>query len=142
MDVKSGYFENAEVQIILSLLKIIDNPYQDVPLLAVLRSPIGNFDVNELTKIRMYDKKCSFYDALLIAMSNGDAKVKAFIDRLNVWREKSRYQAIDEFISYLYENTGYYYYVSLLPHGESRQNNLKVLLKKASEYSKSTFRLL
>lgn len=140
VDVKSGYFENAEVQIILSLLKIIDNPYQDVPLLAVLRSPIGNFDVNELTKIRMYDKKCSFYDALLIAMSNGDAKVKAFIDRLNVWREKSRYQAIDEFISYLYENTGYYYYVSLLPHGESRQNNLKVLLKKASEYSKSTFK--
>lgn len=140
VDVKSGYFENAEVQIILSLLKIIDNPYQDVPLLAVLRSPIGNFDVNELTKIRMYDKKCSFYDALLIAMSNGNERAKEFIDKLNAWREKSRYQAIDEFISYLYENTGYYYYVSLLPHGETRQTNLKVLLKKATEYSKSSFK--
>ena len=140
VDVKSGYFDNAEVQIILSLLKIIDNPYQDIPLLAVLRSPIGGFDVNELTKIRMYDKKCSFYDALTIAMSNGDEKAKAFIEKLSMWREKSRYHAIDEFVSYLYENTGYYYYVSLLPNGEVRQNNLKVLLKKAGEYSKSSFK--
>lgn len=140
VDVKSGYFDNAEVQIILSLLKIIDNPYQDIPLLAVLRSPIGGFDVNELTKIRMYDKKCSFYDALIIAMTNGDKKAKAFVEKLVMWREKSRYQAIDEFVSYLYENTGYYYYVSLLPNGEARQNNLKVLLKKAGEYSKSSFK--
>ena len=90
-DSKSVYFENTEVQIILSLLKIIDNPYQDIPLLAVLRSPIGNFDVNELTKIRLYDRKCPFYEAMLIAASQGNIKAKVFIDKLNEWREKSRY---------------------------------------------------
>ncbi len=139
-DSKSGYFENTEVQIILSLLKIIDNPYQDIPLLAVLRSPIGNFDVNELTKIRLYDRKCPFYEAMLIAASQGNIKAKVFIDKLNEWREKSRYLVINELISYLYDDTGYYYYVSLLPHGDSRQNNLKVLLKKATDFEKSSFK--
>lgn len=139
-DVKTGYFDNPEVQIILSLLKIIDNPYQDIPLLAVLRSPIGGFDVNELTKIRMYDKKCSFFDAMMIAASQGEEKVELFIEKLNSWREKSRYLVIDEFLSYLYEDTKYYYYVSLLPSGDRRQNNLKVLLKKATEFEKSSYK--
>lgn len=139
-DNKQGYFENMEVQIMLSLLKIIDNPYQDIPLLAILRSPIGNFTVNELTKIRLYNKKCSFYDAMLIASAQGDEKVKSFINKLNNWREKSRYFVIDELISYLYDETGFYYYVSLLPGGEARQNNLKALLKKATEYEKSSYK--
>lgn len=139
-DIKSGYFDNTEVQIFLSLLKIIDNPYQDIPLLAVLKSPIANFDVNELTKIRLYDKKASFYDAMLIAATQGNEKVKSFINRLNEWRQKSRYMVIDEFISYLYDDTNYYYYVSLLPNGDTRQNNLKVLLKKATDFEKSSFK--
>ena len=139
-DIKSGYFDNTEVQIFLSLLKIIDNPYQDIPLLAVLKSPIANFDVNELTKIRLYDKKAPFYDAMLIAATQGDEKTKAFINRLNEWRQKSRYMVIDEFISYLYDDTNYYYYVSLLPNGDTRQANLKVLLKKATDFEKSSFK--
>ena len=139
-DVKLGYFDNTEIQIFLSLLKIIDNPYQDIPLLAVLKSPIANFDVNDLTRIRLYDKKSPFYDAMLIAASQGDEKTKAFINRLNEWRQKSRYMLIDEFISYLYDDTNYYYYVSLLPNGDSRQNNLKVLLKKATDFEKSSFK--
>ena len=139
-DIKSGYFDNTEVQVFLSLLKIIDNPYQDIPLLAVLKSPIANFDVNELTKIRLYDRNASFYDAMLIAASQGDEKTKAFLERLNEWRQKSRYMIINEFISYLYDDTNYYYYVSLLPNGEKRQNNLKVLLKKATDFEKSSFK--
>lgn len=139
-EVQKGYFDNPEVQIILSLLKIIDNPYQDIPLLAVLRSVIGGFDVNELTKIRMYDKKCSFYEAMMIAATQGDEKVRKFLDKLSVWREKSRYLAMEELLSYIYEETGYYYYVSLLPKGDRRQNNLKVLLKRAADYGKSTFK--
>lgn len=139
-DTKNGYFENTEVQVFLSLLKIIDNPYQDIPLLSVLKSPIGNFDVNDLTKIRLYDKKCSFYDAMLLASSNGDEKTSSFIKRLEEWRKKSRYMVINELISYLYDDTGYYYYVSLLPRGEARQNNLKVLLKKTIDFEKSSFK--
>ena len=138
-DVKTGYFDNPEVQVILSLLKIVDNPYQDIPLISVLRSPIGNFDVNELTKIRLYDRKSSFIVAMMIAAKEDD-KVKNFLKKLNTWREKSKYLTIDELLSYLYDDTKYYYYVSLLPNGENRQNNLKVLLKKATDYEKSSYK--
>lgn len=139
-DVKTGYFENPEVQVMLSLLKIIDNPYQDIPLLAVLRSAIGAFDVNELTKIRLYDKKVPFYEAMMIAATNGEIKVKDFLDRLNDWRNKSRYLSLNELITYLFDETGYYYYVSLLPNGATRQGNLKALLKKATDFEKSSFK--
>ena len=139
-DVKTGYFDNPEVQIMLSLLKIIDNPYQDIPLLSVLRSCIGSFDVNELTKIRLYERKAPFYEAMMIAATNGEEKVKAFLDKLNSRRDKSRYLSLNELITFLFEETGYYYYVSLLPNGERRQNNLKALLKKATDFEKSSFK--
>lgn len=139
-DVKTGYFDNTEVQIILSLLKIIDNPYQDIPLLAVLRSPIGNFDVNELTSIRICDRKCSFYEAMMKSSANGNLKSRAFLEKLNTWREKSRYLTTYGFISFLYDETKYYYYVSLLPDGDARQTNLKVLLKKANEFDNSSYK--
>ncbi len=138
-ETKQGYFDNTEVQVMLSLLKIIDNPYQDIPLISVLKSEIGGFDVTELTKIRLYDRNVSYYDALQLAALQ-DEKVKRFINRLNTWREKSRYVVIDELLSYLYDETGYYYFVSLLPGGKRRQSNLKELLKKASDYGKSTFK--
>ena len=60
-DNQKGFFENTEVQIILSLLKILDNPMQDIPLLSVMRSQIGDFNIDELTAIRLIDKKCNFY---------------------------------------------------------------------------------
>ena len=139
-DTRSGYFESLEVNIIISLLKIIDNPYQDIPLVAVLRSPIFNFDMNELSKIRMYNPKSNYYEAIMSAATQGNKKAEDFIYKLSEWREKSRYFSLDDFISFLYEDTKYYYYVSLLPNGEARQNNLKLLLKKATEFAESSYK--
>ncbi len=63
-DSTSEYLESIEIDTIISLLKIIDNPYQDIPLVTVLRSPIGGFTDNELVKIRMQDRESAFYKAL------------------------------------------------------------------------------
>ncbi|MCG6171535.1 hypothetical protein, partial [Anoxybacillus sp. LAT_11] len=63
-DLSSGYFQATEISIMLSLLKVIDNPYQDIPLAAVLRSPLFRFDENELAMIRLADPKGTFYEAL------------------------------------------------------------------------------
>lgn len=68
-NLSSGYFEATEVSVILSLLKVIDNPYQDIPLAAVLRSPIVYLDENELALIRTSDKKGTYYDAVKAFMS-------------------------------------------------------------------------
>ena len=139
-DINTGYFENTEVQIILSLLKIIDNPYQDIPLIAVMRSQIGNFTPDELTEIRLIDKNTSYYEALQKSAGQGNDKVKAFIEKLDEWRERSKHINLDELIWSLYEETGYYNYISLLPDGAIRTANLKTLLDKATMYDKTSYR--
>ncbi len=57
-DTSTGYFQTAEIQVMISLLQIIDNPMQDIPLLAVLKSPVGAFTPEELMDIRLHDGKC------------------------------------------------------------------------------------
>ena len=58
-----GYFETMEIQVIMSFLKVIDNPMQDIPLISVLRSPIYGFTPEDFIDIRTVDKKVSFYEA-------------------------------------------------------------------------------
>jgi len=139
-DVNSGYFENMEVQVILALLKIIDNPYQDIPLVAVLRSKIGDFDANELTDIRLADKNCSFYEAMQKAAGQGNNKVLEFLDKLSNWRTKSKYLRLGELVWCLYQETNYYDYVSVMPNGNRRKANLDALLEKAEKYDSSSYR--
>ncbi len=63
-DVSSEYLESMEIQTMMSLLKVIDNPMQDIPLVTVLRSSIGGFTDNELVEIRGNDKNISFYESV------------------------------------------------------------------------------
>ena len=139
-DVNSGYFDKMEVQVIMSLLKIIDNPYQDIPLLAVLRSKIGDFNANELTDIRLIDKNCSFFEAMQKKAGQGDKKVLDFLENLKIWREKAKYLNLGELIWLLYTETGYYDYISLMPNGSVRQANLNALLDKAEKYETTSYR--
>ena len=137
------YFENTEVQTILSLLRIIDNPLQDIPLVAVLRSQIGGFSVDELSTIRICDKNCSFYDAMqktLNLENELSLKIKSFLNKLYDWRNKSKYLSLWELLWDIYNSTGYYYYVLLFPDGIKRQANLKLLLDRAEAFGKSSFK--
>ena len=63
-DTGTGFFKTSEVQVVLSLLQVIDNPLQDIPLLAVLRSPIVGFTTGELAELRLADRKADIYHAL------------------------------------------------------------------------------
>lgn len=135
-----GYFKNMEVQIILSLLKIIDNPIQDIPLLTVLRSQIGYFTIDELTEIRLIDKNCTFFEAMQKSAGQRNQKVIDFLNKLENWREESKYLSLSEFIWKLYIDTDYYYYVMLLPGGEKRQANLKLLIEKAEIFEKTSYK--
>ena len=148
-DNQMGYFENSEIQIITSLLKIIDNPMQDIPLLAVMRSQIGNFTVDELTSIRLVDRNCNFYTAMqkfaaadtrIDNFDNLANKVKEFMEKLTEWRDKSNYLSLFDLLWSLYNETGYYYYVSLLPDGMKRQANLKLLLERAKSFESTSYK--
>lgn len=148
-DIGNGYFETLEIKTMMSLLQIIDNPRQDIPLIAVLRSPIASFTPEELIDIRMEEKNGDFYDGLLKAANSENRdenwnklkrKCSKFLERLNLWREKSIHMPIDEFIWYLYTDTGYYGYVGALSGGVQRQANLKILFQRARQYEKTSYK--
>ena len=144
-DTGSNYFETEEIQIILSVLKVIDNPNNDIPLVTVLRSPIGGFTDNELIEIRLEEKNGLFYQALEATREKTQKlelknKVEKFLNMLNDWQQKQEYLSLDELIWYIYESTNYYNFVSSKPNGELKTANLKLLFEKAKDYEKASFK--
>jgi ATP-dependent helicase/nuclease subunit A len=143
-DTGTGYFNTVEVQTIMSLLQIVDNPMQDIPFLSVLRSPIGGFTPDELIDIRISDKESTIYEAMKELSGNGNSKTaekaKGFLKRLGVWRDKARFMSTDELIWYLYTDTGYYGYTGAMPGGAQRQANLRVLFERARLFEQTSYR--
>ena len=146
-DTGSGYFESIEIRTIMSLLKVIDNPLQDVPMIAVLKSPFMGFTAEELGDIRMVNKEKYFYENIIQIINeenNISLELKEKCDRvvnlINKWRDKSLYMPIDEFIWYLYMDTSYYGYVGAMPNGVLRQANLKILFQRAKQYEQTSFK--
>ena len=142
-DIGVGYFDTIEIKTIMSLLQVIDNPMQDIPLLAVLKSPICGFTPENLIDIRVDDEKRTFYEALE-GYSNNDNEIGykclEFLNRLEDYKEKSLYMSTDEFLWYLYTQTGYFAYVGALPGGSQRQANLKILFERAKQFEETSFK--
>ena len=136
-DSSGEYLQSIEIETIMSLLRIINNPMQDIPLVTVMRSPIGNFTDNELIEIRMNDRNSNFYDALT---KTATSKVKKFLGLLEELREDEQYMALDEWIWNIYIKTGYMNYVSLMPNGNLRVSNLKMLFERAKQYESASFK--
>ncbi len=143
-DSSQEYLDSIEIQTIMSLLKIIDNPIQDIPLVTVLRSPIGKFTDDELIQIRLSDKKDNFYTCMQKAKISVNSelsnKIEQFLNNLDNWRKEQEYLALDELIWKIYSDTGYYNYVSLMPNGMLRQANLRMLFERAKQYETASFK--
>ena len=143
-DMSSEYIDTMEIQTILSLLKIIDNPMQDIPLVTVMRSSIGKFTDNELVEIRLADQHSDFYTTLLkskLSVSTElKGKIERFLSELDKWREEQEYLSLDELIWKIYEDTGFLNYMGVLPNGMLRQENLKMLFERAKQYESASFK--
>jgi len=143
-DASSEYLESIEIQTIMSLLRIIDNPLQEIPLVAVMRSSIGGFTDNELVQIRLSDKYDNFYNAILKSKKDVDSglrkKIDKFLNNLEMWRKEQEYLSLDELIWKIYNDTGYYNYVGLMSNGEIRQANLKMLFERAKQCESISFK--
>ena len=124
-ELNKGYFKAPEIQVMLSLLKVIDNPRQDVPLAAVLRSPLFNFSEDELFNIR---GRGDLYEDLVNANANN------FLTKLNRWRTFSRKNKLSELIWDIFEVTGYLDFVRGLVDGEERKANLYALYDLALQF--------
>ena len=143
-DASSEYLESIEIQTVMSLLRIIDNPLQEIPLIAVMRSVIGGFTDNELVQIRLSDKHDNFYNAILKSKKDVPTelrnKIEKFLNNLEMWRKEQEYLSLDELIWKIYNDTGYYNYVGLMVNGEIRQANLKILFERAKQCESISFK--
>ncbi|MCI9336076.1 MAG: helicase-exonuclease AddAB subunit AddA [Lachnospiraceae bacterium] len=160
---KTGYFAAAEVQELLQLLRVLDNPSQDIPLFGVMKSLFGGFSEEEAAIIRSGAKACSLYEALkrfargYREKSSGEsgpreteglesaepdalgAKAAAFLHRIREYRECTVYLPIRDLLTKLIGDFGYLDYVTALPAGSRRRANVEMLLTKASDFERTSY---
>ncbi|MGO3731899.1 MAG: helicase-exonuclease AddAB subunit AddA [Vagococcus sp.] len=141
-----SYFQATEVKIMVALLQLIDNPYQDIPLASVLRSPIVGLKENDMVTIREYDKKGYYYDALLHYLKEETSRtelykrIETFHHQFSNWRELARREKLVELIWTIYQDTGLLDYVGGMPSGKQRQANLHALYERATAYEEMNFK--
>lgn len=143
-DQSSGYFEAAEVRFIRSLLACIDNPLQDIPLAAVLHSPLVGLSMEALARLRLEGDGYlwNLLPAYQAHYPKDRERVQNFIERLEAWRTAARQTSVSRLILQLYKETGYLEYVGSLEDGALRQANLKAFYDRACQYEQSDFRSL
>lgn len=169
-ELSTGYFEATEVETMISLLQVIDNPLQDIPLAAVLRSPIVGLSAEQLASLRLTRREGSFADAIMAigmignpnaaslsesnfalddAEDNGTDNVpntevirrtREFLSKLEGWRSEARQGALSALIWQLYRETGYYDFAGGMPGGLQRQANLRALYDRAKQYEATSLR--
>ena len=149
-DNKTGYFQTREIIVMLNYLSIVDNIYQDIPMASVMLSSIGKFTEEELVKLRVLIEepvrgKYTLYDFMRLYMQEGTEeelkkKIRDFLMNLLYFRQQKKEQPLSTLLWDIYERTGFYYDVQLMPDGEKRKENLLMLLKKAEDYEKTVFK--
>ncbi|WP_270279936.1 helicase-exonuclease AddAB subunit AddA [Vagococcus bubulae] len=141
-----NYFQATEIRIMISLLQLIDNPYQDIPLAAILRSPIVGIGENDMVLLKSYDMTGYYYDALQKFLIDGDKSsqlyqiIETFNQQFNHWRELARRKRLVELIWQIYKDTDLLDYVAGLPSGMQRKANLHALYHRASSYEEMSFK--
>ncbi|WPC16836.1 helicase-exonuclease AddAB subunit AddA [Pediococcus inopinatus] len=147
-----NYFQTTEIAIMMSLLKIIDNPYQDIPLVAVLRSPIVHLNENELAFLRINNKTGDYFQAVMDFYNHFDSqssqpfqaevyqKVGHFLEQLTHFQDIANQNQLATLIWTIYNETGFLDYVGGMPAGQQRQANLHALYDRAKSYEQTSFK--
>lgn len=134
-----GFFQTAEIAVVLSLLRIISNPMQDIPLTAVLMSPLYGFTPDDMAKIRDADRKNGIYLALQQAAGSGMQKAADFLEQLQNYRTISVTLSADQMIHHIYETSGYTSIVQAMTNGERRLANLQMLQEYAKQFESAGY---
>lgn len=146
---REGYFETYEVSVLMDYLRILDNARQDLPLAAVLTSPFGGLDVQELARIRLAFPELPFYEAYVRYAEAEDLpeeeektreKLESFYGQMAYFRRKVPYTPIHELLAEIIDRTGYGTYISAMPGGAQRQANVEMLVEKAAAFEGTSYK--
>ena len=142
---KTGYFSTQEIVTVLNYLHLCDNPCQEIPFTAILRSPICGCTDAELAAVRCVDKDVKIYEACGKYAAEGEdealrKKLGSFLEQLEMLRSRVPYTPIHELITQILDETGYGGYASAMPGGVQRRANLEMLVEKAVEFEATSYR--
>lgn len=144
-----GYFETYEVSLLLDYLKVLDNQKQDLPLTAVLNSPLCGLHAEELAQIRNAFPEKRFYEAVYACAEDTNIgvlpeatwkKLRKTLEIIQYFRQKVAYTSIQELLWEIWEKTGYYQMMTVMPAGEQRRANLDMLLAKAAAFEETSYK--
>lgn len=144
VEVSTGFFGTIEIRTLLDYLSVIDNPLQDIPLANVLRSPIGGLNDEELALIKGNSREM-LYTCLVNAIESDTTadglrvKVRAFGDKLNSLRELASYKSVYELLRCIIDDD-YAVHAYAMPGGSKRMMNLNMLLKKAEDFGRTSYK--
>jgi len=139
-DSSAGYFATTEINDMLSLLQVLDNPHQDIPLASVLRSPVFGLSDTQFAKIKSHkNSEADFYSLLESVAKKSDdknlqKKVSEILHKLDDWRTLARRGSLADLIWQIYSQTDYLSFVSALPGGSQRHANLLKLHQRAIQF--------
>lgn len=136
----TGYFSAIEVKLLLSLLQVIDNPEQDLPMAVVLNSPFVGLDANELGRLRMSGDGSLWSSLAAYGEATQNEAVQSFVCRFEKWRTYSRHHSVSDLLWTIYEDMNYLEYVSAMPNGLVRRANVMALYERAKQYEAGSFR--
>ncbi len=143
-DTQSGYYSTMEIRTILNMLKVLDNPRQEIPLAAVLHSPIFGLTSEDLALIRIGGKTQELFDNVVAYSETGEEetvkrKLLHFIGFFHRFRKQLNHTTIYELIQNIVEDTNYYYFIQAMPAGERRVANVEMLISQAVEFESSSY---
>ncbi len=146
MENTRGFFDTREISLMVSLFQIIDNPRQDIPLAAVLRSPVFGFSDDDLAQLRGKNKNIDFYDSLFRYAESQEEegelreKTRQFLELLERFREKMTYATVSDMIQDIYNCTKLDYMMSAMSNGLQRKANLELLMEVAREFDSTSYK--
>ena len=140
-DMGSGYFGAQEVETAVSFLKVVDNPRQDIPLAALLLSPVYGFTAAELAEIRLVKRSCRLYEALVLFGKKGRGslgrRVRNWLRGLRQYRSLARRDSMEHLLLRFYQDTGFLTLAAAMPGGRQREANLQALIFRARQFEES-----
>ena len=139
IEVSDNFLASNEIALVLNILRIIDNPAQDIPLLSVMMSPVFGFSTDKVAEIKKFNRKASVYSCLLESERRGDAECTAFLEKLREWRSMSICLGVGELLNEIYEQTALPCIFDAVDKSGTGSANLRLMLDYSSVYEKSGY---
>ncbi len=138
---RGGFYDSAEIADLLSLLKLLDNPLQDMPAIAALRSPLVGLSLDELATVRLAAKNVHFWTALNRRQKAEGRrqnelcrKIDKFLERFSRWRQLARQASLSQCLECVLAETHYAEWLRSRPRGAKRQANIERFLGLAQQF--------